>query len=226
MLPGGNIMSCCRMYRMMRHRMQRQQIPPRQKVSKDILHAHHPCFDIPTYLIHNNRAHCNILHIKASQMSKDASNQCYPWQKVSGIPNVLPPSFFSKETFCASFGIRQQSVESPVFSPHHRPGILWCWPSDGLFSWTLLFSDSLHYNWWTITLQLCKQKNSLFLHYPSISYVGIVQICNNPTYSTIQQTPPPWWAVCCYGGLALENWPTPPLRASSEGVIWCRGERV
>jgi hypothetical protein len=34
--------------------------------------------------------------------------------------------YISKEMFCASFGIRQQSVDSPVFSPHHRPGILWC----------------------------------------------------------------------------------------------------
>jgi hypothetical protein len=48
---------------------------------------------------------------------------------------LYPPHFFflflyiSKEIFCASFGIRQQFVDSPVFSPHHRPGILQCWPS-------------------------------------------------------------------------------------------------
>jgi hypothetical protein len=62
-----------------------------------------PRFDVPTYSIHmdggahvtyHDRAHCDILCIKASQMSEDASNQCYPWQKFSGIPNALPPSFF------------------------------------------------------------------------------------------------------------------------------------
>ena len=62
-----------------------------------------PRFNVPTYLIHvdrgahvtyHDKAHCNILHIKASQTSEDASNQCYPWQKVLGIPNALPPSFF------------------------------------------------------------------------------------------------------------------------------------
>ncbi len=62
-----------------------------------------PRFNVPTYLIHvdhwahvtyHDKAHCNILHIKASQTSEDASNQCHPWQKVLGIPNALPPSFF------------------------------------------------------------------------------------------------------------------------------------
>jgi hypothetical protein len=33
---------------------------------------------------------------------------------------------------------------------------------DGLFSWTVLFSDLLRGSTWTITLQLCKQKNALF----------------------------------------------------------------
>ncbi len=46
-----------------------------------------PRFNVPTYSIHvdhgvhvtyHDRAHCNILCIKALQMSEDASNQCYP----------------------------------------------------------------------------------------------------------------------------------------------------
>ena len=55
------------------------------------------------------------------------------------------------------------------------------------FSWTVLFSDSLHYNWWTITLQLRKQIKLSILLYRSISQVGIVQIwwlpylLNHPT---------------------------------------------
>ena len=44
MSPFGNTMSCRRMYRMIGHRMQRQQTPPRQKVSQEIRRAHHPQF--------------------------------------------------------------------------------------------------------------------------------------------------------------------------------------
>jgi hypothetical protein len=69
----------------------------RDRVSQDdwdILRRHSsmfqntiPCFDVPTYLIHvdhgahvtyHDEAHCDILCIEASQMSKDASNRCYP----------------------------------------------------------------------------------------------------------------------------------------------------
>jgi hypothetical protein len=46
-----------------------------------------PHFNVPTYSIHVDRgahvtyhdeAHCDILRIKASQTSEDASNRCYP----------------------------------------------------------------------------------------------------------------------------------------------------
>ncbi len=45
-------------------------------------------------------------------------------------------------------------------------------------------------------------------------------------YSTIQETPPPWWLIHRYVGLVLENWLTPPLGASLEGVFWGRSVRI
>ncbi len=56
-------------------------------------------------------------------------------------------------------------------------------------------------------------------------YIGIVQIWHYPTYSTIQQTTAPWWAICHYGGMALGNQFIPPPGAYSEGVGWSHGER-
>ncbi len=110
-----------------------------------------------------------------------------------------------------------------IFIPIHHGLYFTC---DGLFSWTLLFSDLLRYIRWTITLQLRKQKKLSILHYHSISYVGIVQMDWPLPYSTIQETPPPWWPICRYGGLVLENRLTPPLGASSEGVVRGRGVRI
>jgi hypothetical protein len=62
-------------------------------------------------------------------------------------------------------------------------------------------------------------KKLSILHYRSTRYTGIVQIWDYPTYSTIQQTTAPWWAVCRYGGMVLANQFIPPPGASSERAV-------
>jgi hypothetical protein len=58
---------------------------------------------------------------------------------------------------------------------------------DGLISWTVLI-DTLYLSTiggstWIITLQLCRQK-TLYLIYPSISYIGIVIYISASTNTT------------------------------------------
>ncbi len=70
-------------------------------------------------------------HPKMQAIDATLDNRSWAFQ-MPYPPHFFPFCFYSslkENNFCASFGIRQQFVDSPVFNPHCRLGILWCWPS-------------------------------------------------------------------------------------------------